>query len=143
MRPDVYKEYCRSLRLALEEDKFEFDDTMLCEKPTDTVTCTIKNYKIPGGFSTRIHERGFRDTYTIYGPLGIGLNIDTCGTHVVFTAGNGIQAFIDLVAHVARRLLGLLSQEEEKMLDPSFRLVVFASFQTRECSICLDFLELI
>lgn len=37
--------------------------------------------------------------------MGLGLNIQSEGTHIAFTAGTGILAFIDLVAHLILRIL--------------------------------------
>ena len=41
--------------------------------------------------------------------MGKGLCIGTTGTHIAFTAGTGILVFVDLVAHMIRKNLGLLS----------------------------------
>ena len=37
--------------------------------------------------------------------MGLGLNIQTEGTHIAFTAGTGVLAFLDLVAHLILRIL--------------------------------------
>lgn len=44
--------------------------------------------------------------------MGRGLGIQSTGTHVGFAAGTGCLVFIDLVAHLIRKNLGLLSSEE-------------------------------
>ena len=44
--------------------------------------------------------------------MGKGLRIQKSGVHVAFAAGTGMMVFIDLVAHIARKNLGLLSAEE-------------------------------
>ncbi len=49
--------------------------------------------------------------------MGKGLDIKRKGVHLAFTAGTGNLVFLDLVAHLARKSLGLLSTEEETMLD--------------------------
>jgi len=54
------------------------------------------------------------DIYKLKGPLGKGLSIMQKGTHIAFTGGTGILVFIDLVAHLLRKVLGLLDSEEEQ-----------------------------
>lgn len=45
--------------------------------------------------------------------MGKGLEIEKEGTHIAFSAGTGCLAFIDLVAHLIRKNLGLLEKEED------------------------------
>ena len=49
-----------------------------------------------------------REFYSIKGPMGKGLEILPKGTHIAFTGGTGVLVFIDLVAHLLRKVLGLL-----------------------------------
>lgn len=45
--------------------------------------------------------------------MGKGLDIQKGGVHIAFTAGTGILVFVDLVAHLIRKNLGLLSADED------------------------------
>ena len=57
------------------------------------------------------------DKYIVKGPLGKGLELHREGVHLAFTAGTGCLVFLDLVAHLIRKNLGLLTKEESEMLD--------------------------
>lgn len=50
--------------------------------------------------------------------------------------------FLDLVAHLIRKVLGLLSEEENFMLEDDFKFVLFVSFKNREEGIALELLEM-
>jgi hypothetical protein len=58
--------------------------------------------------------------------MGKGLSAKNNGTHLAFAAGTGVLVFIDLVAHLIRKVTENL--EEESPLDENFKLVLFASF---------------
>ena len=45
--------------------------------------------------------------------MGKGLDIKSEGTHIAFSAGTGCLVFVDLVAHLIRKNLGLLDVDEE------------------------------
>jgi hypothetical protein len=45
--------------------------------------------------------------------MGKGLDIKPEGTHIAFSAGTGCLVFIDLVAHLIRKNLGLLDPDED------------------------------
>jgi hypothetical protein len=79
--------------------------------------------------------------YEVHGPIGKGLGIKPSGTHITFTVGTGLVVFIDLVAHLIKKNLGLLNERESARLDDSFKFVLYVSFATREDSIALDLLE--
>lgn len=49
--------------------------------------------------------------------MGLELGIMPRGTHIAFAAGTGVLVFLDLVAHLIRKNLGLLSKEEEEMIE--------------------------
>ena len=70
--------------------------------------------------------------------MGKGLDIQSDGTHVAFTAGTGILVFIDLVAHLTRKVLGLLTEEENSQLSIKFRFVLYAAFPKEEEGIGLE-----
>lgn len=46
--------------------------------------------------------------------MGKGLGIHSKGIHVAFAAGTGVLVFIDLVAHLIRKNLNLMSEDEDK-----------------------------
>ena len=46
--------------------------------------------------------------------MGKGLDIQSTGTHIAFTAGTGCLVFLDLVAHLIRKNLLQLSDEEDE-----------------------------
>ena len=74
--------------------------------------------------------------------MGKGLQINPTGLNIAFTAGTGCLVFLDLVAHIIRKNLGILSPEEELMLDKErFKFVLFVSFHTKEDAIGLELLE--
>jgi hypothetical protein len=45
--------------------------------------------------------------------MGKGLEVKPEGTHIAFSAGTGCLVFVDLVAHLIRKNLGLLDNNEE------------------------------
>ncbi len=65
-----------------------------------------------GGLSKLIYEANNNEEFMIQGPMGKGLGLGSSGTHIAFTAGTGCLVFIDLVAYLIRRNLGLLSEQE-------------------------------
>jgi hypothetical protein len=79
--------------------------------------------------------------YQIHGPIGKGLGIKPSGTHIAFSAGTGLLVFVDLVAYLIKKNLGLLSAKEAARLDDSFKLVLYVSFFSSELTIALELLE--
>jgi NAD(P)H-flavin reductase len=49
------------------------------------------------------------ETYMIRGPTGMGLDIQNKGVHIAFAGGTGVLIFLDLVAHLLRKIMGLLT----------------------------------
>jgi hypothetical protein len=45
--------------------------------------------------------------------MGKGLDLQGYGTYVAFAAGTGCLVFMDLIAHLIRKNLGLLSPSED------------------------------
>ena len=45
--------------------------------------------------------------------MGKGLELEREGIHIAYTAGTGVLVFVDLVAHLIRKNLKVLSQEED------------------------------
>ena len=60
--------------------------------------------------------------------MGKSLMAKPKGTHVVFAAGTGVLCYVDLVAHLALAILGLLPQDEEKVDVEKFKLALYVSF---------------
>ena len=52
------------------------------------------------------------DEYLLSGPLGKGLGLtpQSKGTHLVFTAGTGVLAFVDLVAKLILQTLDFIPE---------------------------------
>lgn len=115
----------------------------------DRVNLTIKDYQAFHGLSNLINQDA--DTkghlFTIKGPMGKGLEIKPKGRHVAYAAGTGILVFIDLVGHLILSLLskyeGLSFFEEgSQTIDiDDFKLVLNASFRSREEAVCLELME--
>jgi NAD(P)H-flavin reductase len=91
----------------------------------------------------KLIENDMNTMYEIQGPMGKGLNIKSSGVHVAFTAGTGILVFIDLVAHLVKKNLGMLSPEEDVQLDPKFRFILFCSFPKKEEAIGFEMCQLL
>lgn len=71
--------------------------------------------------------------------MGIGLDIQSTGTHIAFTGGTGCLVFVDLVAHLIRKSLNLLKPVEDNQLNAdSFKFILYVSFPKREEVIGLD-----
>ena len=70
---------------------------------------------------------------------GLGLSPQTRGTHIAFAAGTGILVFMDLVARISLGMIDAISYEDR--VHPEFRLVLFASFISKENSFGLELLE--
>mmetsp|Transcript_29445 Transcript_29445/g.28592 ORF Transcript_29445/g.28592 Transcript_29445/m.28592 type:complete len:103 (-) Transcript_29445:160-468(-) len=68
--------------------------------------------------------------------------IKESGTHIAFSGGTGVLVFVDLVAHLARRALGILSEDEKGQIqEDSFKFVFYVSFSVRDDSIAVDLME--
>jgi NAD(P)H-flavin reductase len=85
-----------------------------------TLCLTLKNYNIPGGLSMQMFEDQKGATYEIKGPMGKGLDLQAEGTYIAFTAGTGILVFVDLVAALIRKNLGLMNSYEDQQIGSSF-----------------------
>lgn len=135
----AYQAYVQALQSGKDSARFPAD--LLQEKPTNMLTITSKNYKQANGVSMRLNESTV-DNYEIQGPMGKGLGIERSGTHVAYTAGTGILVFLDLVAYLIRRNLGLMSESEAAQIDDKdFKFIFYASFPSKEEGIALDMCE--
>ena len=73
--------------------------------------------------------------------MGKGLGLKKTGTHIAFTAGTGILVFVDLVAHLVRRHLGLMTKNEQETAEEGFKFILFASFPNEKEVIGMDLCE--
>lgn len=84
------------------------------------------------GLSKRIIENHDGSPYQIKGPMGKGLDIQSTGVHIAYTAGTGVIVFLDLVAHLIRKNLGLVSTTEDKQIDlNNFKFILYVSFANK------------
>ena len=56
-----------------------------------------------------MNEGNEKIVYEVQGPMGKGLEIEREGVHEAFSAGTGALTFLDLVAHLIKKGLKLLS----------------------------------
>lgn len=63
---------------------------------------------------------------------------------MAFVAGTGVLVFVDLVAHIARKVMGLISnQEENEQLGKDFKFHLFCSFKNKDEAVAMEMLELL
>jgi NAD(P)H-flavin reductase len=76
----------------------------------------------------------------VKGPLGkgLGINESTVGTHIAFLGGTGVLVFVDLLSLLLRQNLGLLQSPK---FSPKFKLVLYATFESRKLALALDLLQ--
>ena len=88
---------------------------------------------IQNGLSKRINDTAINEgTYIVKGPMGKGLEISAKGVHIAFTAGTGVLVFLDLVAHLIRKNLGLLTQHEDFQLNlNTFKFILYVAFPNK------------
>lgn len=104
---------------------------------------TIKNYNLDNGLSKILHNDNGGKLLNLKGPMGKGLAMKRKGTHIAFSAGTGALLFLDLVTHLARKHMGLLTPEEEDQVDDDFKLVFFATFRNLDLSIGKELCDLV
>lgn len=74
--------------------------------------------------------------------MGKGLNLGQSGTYIAFTAGTGCLVFMDLVAHLIRKNLDVLTDGEKvHAVKKDFKFVFFCSFQNRTEAMGLELME--
>ncbi|CDW89749.1 cytochrome b5-like heme steroid binding domain containing protein [Stylonychia lemnae] len=136
MEPKAYEVYLEILK-GNKSVYFE-NQELFQQKVGGSFSITSKNYKTKSGVSRRLHE--FQtDIFQVQGPLGKGLQIQSSGLHIAFTAGTGILAFVDLVAHLIRKNFNLLTPEEDSQINiEEFRFILYASFKNEEDSIAYE-----
>jgi hypothetical protein len=85
---------------------------LLSTDEVQSVNLTIKNYKLEHGLSSRFFNKP-TDEYLLTGPLGKGLGLtpSSKGIHIVFSAGTGILAFIDMIAKLILQTLDLIPED--------------------------------
>lgn len=146
MRNDAYQQYLGLVKQYREnpDGPFKFDEAVLPEAQQEPeVVFVCKNYRNESGLSHRLHSDQ-RDLYQIKATLGKGLGLKESGTHIAFTAGTGVLAFVDLAALMLRANLGMIPPED---LPPhfkagsTFKLVLYVSFENKKDGIAFDLLE--
>ena len=71
--------------------------------------------------------------------MGKSLEIQKKGVHIAITAGTGALVFLDIVAHLLKKNLNLVSDEEDEMTDlKKFKFVFFCAFSKKEEAIGHD-----
>lgn len=96
---------------------------------------TVKNYKITGGLSKRVHSDPSPRFY-VKGPMGKGLGMEMHGYHMAFAAGTGILPFIDQIAFIARSVFN-----KDGKLSETFQFRLYAAFRSAEDSIGLELVQ--
>ncbi len=139
MRREILTEYVKAMDAGLKGERVVLSPAITATKAQNEIQVTIKNYRVEGGFSHRIHTpTGLRDKFDVKGPMGKGLCLRKSGTHIAFT-GVGVLAFMNLILHLIRKNLGLLMPEEDMMLDNSFKFVLYLQFPSMEKAVGIDF----
>ena len=140
MRKPVYDTILAQVKAALEGKKPEGDLSLFKDVRGNKITFSLKTYKTPRGLATDLFSS--KDaSYQIKGPMGSGLAMKKGGVHVAFCGGTGLFVYIDLVTHLARRMMGLLSPVELEMVQDDFKFILYASFPSRDRAIAIDFLD--
>lgn len=119
---------------------------------SDTLPFLIKNMptsKIEKGFSKFIYNSS-HNLYEIEGPFGLGLELNnqSRGTHIIFAAGTGILPFLDLFDYLLRKcvytvLADKCGDEDANIMNPfnenyiedlpeDFKIILYGSFTTVE-----------
>jgi hypothetical protein len=143
MRKEAYEEYVKTIRSASDTGIQEggFNDSLLTEQDSNLISLSLKNYSAARGLSKFIHNSDTDQEFEIKGPMGSGLDIQSSGTHIAFTAGTGVLVFVDLVAYLIRKNLNLLPGKEGQTIDEQFKFVLYVSFPKREEGIALEICE--
>lgn len=117
----VYKEYIKAIDSfknnqspASSSKQYRIKEIFTSDKSSNEVSLTLKDYNVRGGLSSKIcrDPKVSEDAvpkYFLKGPMGKGLDLKTSGVHIAFTGGTGVLPFLDLVAHLIRLNLGMVS----------------------------------
>ena len=108
MESNAYAYYLQLLACVKTGEKPSINAENLLRNDGQTFTVTVKNYRVPKGLSMRINECQGNTSFEVQGPMGKGLQINNSGLHIAFTAGTGCLVFVDLVAHLIRKNIGVL-----------------------------------
>lgn len=68
----------------------------------------LKKYDFKGALSKKIHEENIKNSYSILGPLGIGMNFSEHTQNkkiLLLCAGTGILPFLDLLDFLLKKTL--------------------------------------
>jgi len=71
---------------------------------------------------------------------GLGINPDSDGVHLAFTAGTGILVFIDLVMRIFLQNIGVLPEGYERF-PANFKFILYGSFPDKASGCCVDMCE--
>jgi len=115
MRKPVYDAILAQVKAALEGGKASVDESLFKDKRTSEITFSLKTYKTQRGLATDLFTSK-DSTYSIKGPMGSGLGMKKGGVHIAFCGGTGLFVYVDLVTHLARKMMGTLSPTENQML---------------------------
>ncbi|CDW82462.1 cytochrome b5-like heme steroid binding domain containing protein [Stylonychia lemnae] len=125
--PEVYEKYKNLIKCYLKnKGKLDFEDIMIDDSPTNKTALTIQIGQNLTGLSNFINKQS-GEQYVLKGPFGKGLELQYQGTHIAFTTGMGVLAYLDLIAHLLRKNLGLMDKDESSQLsfvDFKFILIV-------------------
>ena len=175
MNPPVYQEYLRALRYAMDNNgqappdfnrELVFDDAS-----REKMMFVIKNYNREGGVSMKFHDNDQANhEFTVKGPMGKGLMPGKGGQHIAFAAGTGALCFVDLIAYMITRTIGLVAEKDNiqtvssaaspqqtsgdegqlitrsseaktEGLDVTFKLNMYLSFVSRKDAVGLELFE--
>jgi len=129
------------LKAAVGGSKAEADPSLFQDVKGSKVTFSLKTYNTKRGLATDLFKDQYA-TYCVKGPMGKGLAMQRSGTHVAFCGGTGLFVYVDLVTHLARKMLGVLSEHENQMLSNDFKFILYASFPTRDRAIAMELCDL-
>jgi len=107
----------------------------------------IKEYKPIGKMSQHFHSVSksslVRVPIDLVGPCGLGLGLtdQSFGYHIAFAAGTGILPFLDLFDLVLESLLAPSNSPLPTKFLKKFKMVVFASFPSREDTPGIELME--
>ncbi|CDW73069.1 cytochrome b5-like heme steroid binding domain containing protein [Stylonychia lemnae] len=142
LSPNVYDQYLRLIKEfeshhKIKSDfKTQIDQSFFQSQQSNEISLTVKTYYVGGVSEDLLTSSPIKNSYQFKGPMGKGLDIQYTGSHIAFSAGTGILTFLDLVAYLIRKNLGLLPPDEDQQTDShSFKLILFASFRQRGESI--------
>jgi len=141
MRKPVHDGVVAQLKAAVGGTFAEVDKGLFDDVAGSKICFSVKTYHTEQGLATDLFEDKFA-TYSVKGPMGAGLCMHKGGVHVAFCGGTGLLVYVDLVVHLARRMLATLSEKENQMVSDDFKFILYASFPSKEKTIALELCDL-